>query len=202
MVICEVGSKCAGFGSAVELDQHALQDGSLVYPHKRNCGPRSRYVDGRRQELGFKIVEYDDLQKLSSDLARWVQRMLLRWRRSTQAWRLLSTAGHNPGLGTSLQSTTATGELMEELRNLYSGYRRTWLPLEMRGRPVAISAEVYVSGRSGLALIDLERTRMMPQLRSQGAGPGYKSRTPSSATNSTPRAFGTIPDATTPYSPR
>jgi Zn-dependent peptidase ImmA (M78 family) len=130
------------------------------------------------------------------------QRMLLRWRRSTQAWRLLSTAGHNPGLGTSLQSTTATGELMEELRNLYSGYRRTWLPLEMRGRPVAIRAEVYVSGRSGLALIDLERMRTMPQLRSQGAGPGYKSGTPSSATNSTPHALGTVPGPITPYSPR
>jgi hypothetical protein len=72
LIICEVGSKCADFGSAIELEQHALQDGPLVYLHKRDCGPRSRYIDGRKHELALQVIDYDDLQKLSKDLSRWV----------------------------------------------------------------------------------------------------------------------------------
>jgi hypothetical protein len=72
LIVCEVGQRCAGFGSAIELDQHVLQDGALVYLHRRGCEPRSRYVDGRRHELGFKIIEYEELEKLTDDLARWV----------------------------------------------------------------------------------------------------------------------------------
>lgn len=111
----------------------------------------------------------------------------------------MTTAGHNPSRGTCLQSTPATGELMDELRNLYSGYRKTWLPLEMHGRQIAVRAEINVSGHTGVALADLQHMRVLP-LRSPRPTPSSDPATTQRTPPPTPRAqqVGTE-NAPTPY---
>jgi Zn-dependent peptidase ImmA (M78 family) len=146
---------------------------------------------GRRPQTLFNLRDCaqeaeTSLSATTIRLARVVswQRMLLRWRRSKDNWRLLSTAGHNPGLGTSLRSTTATCELMEDLQTLCTGYRNTWLPLQLRGRPVEIRAEVHVSGCSGVALIDFARIRVRAPRSSRassGAFSGHVTAMPRAA---------------------
>jgi hypothetical protein len=97
-----------------------------------------------------------------TQVIRW-QRLLMRWRHSADTWRLVSTAGHDAGIGHSIQSSPATCQLLEDVRTMRSGYRKTWLPLVTHGQDIVVRAEVCVSGRGGVALADLGHSRVLQQ---------------------------------------
>lgn len=58
LVVIDVGSQRAGFGSAMEVDLMALQGGPMLYLRSRGGEGCSRYLVGRGDELDLCICDY------------------------------------------------------------------------------------------------------------------------------------------------
>jgi len=72
MIICDVGDHAAGFGAAMELDLMSLQAGPILYLEAEGCGPHSRYLRARSDELDLSFLAYRDLDH-ARELARdWI----------------------------------------------------------------------------------------------------------------------------------
>jgi uncharacterized protein DUF955 len=93
-----------------------------------------------------------------SRIAGW-RRILLRWRRHDDAWRLVSGCGYGGHRLDGLGSVTETGAVIDRVRATASGYKRTWLPLGVDGHRCVLEAEIHARGATTLALVDPDRSR-------------------------------------------
>jgi hypothetical protein len=72
MIVSDIAARAAGFGAASELDVFSSLGGRVLYLRRRSCTTASRYIQGRRGELGMDIAEYDQASQLPRIVSRWL----------------------------------------------------------------------------------------------------------------------------------
>jgi prophage maintenance system killer protein len=73
LVITDVGLKAAGFGAAMELDLHCLQDGPVLYLEQEGCPGHSRYLKGRTGEVDLTVRSYRRVEDIPRLIKRWLK---------------------------------------------------------------------------------------------------------------------------------
>jgi hypothetical protein len=113
LVVTDIGSQRAAFGSAMEVDLMAAQGGPILYLRSRGAEECSRYLTGRGEELDLSIHEYG-----SPDEAREL----------TRAW-LVARSNAIKEIGRRRTDRTYANEML--LRRLVPAYGRLELNRQM-----------------------------------------------------------------------